>query len=114
MMSLKDRWDQMSPSDWEAFAQSWIAELRGAQSDSTKKIGASVTMMRFTAKPEHQWQFILAAIAHASSEEELGNIAAGQVEHLLGWHGDTYIEKIEQRAASDPKFARMLSGVWKY
>ena len=112
-MSLKERWDQLSPSDWEAFARSWIAELRGIQADPDKVIGQSVVMMNFTARPEHQWQFILAAIAHAS-EDELGDIAAGPVEHLLGKHGDRYIEEVEQRAEADPKFARMLSGVWKY
>jgi len=26
-------------------------------------------VMNFTARPEHQWQFILAAIAHASDDE---------------------------------------------
>ena len=70
-------------------------------------------MMNFTATPDQQWRFILAAIAHAS-DEELGHIAAGPVEHLLGKHGDRYIGEIERRAESDPKFARMLSGVWKY
>jgi hypothetical protein len=25
-----------------------------------------------------------------------------------------YIDKAEQRAEADPKFARMLAGVWKY
>jgi hypothetical protein len=78
-----------------------------------RPVGQSVVMMNFTARPEHQWQFILAAIAHAS-DDELGHIAAGPMEHLLGKHGDKYIEKVEQRAEADPRFARMLAGVWKY
>ena len=69
--------------------------------------------MNFTARPEHQWQFILAAVAHAS-DDELGHIAAGPVEHLLGKYGERHIENVEQRAEADPKFARMLAGVWKY
>jgi hypothetical protein len=36
------------------------------------------------------------------------------MEHLLGKHGERYIEKVEQRAEVDPMFARMLVGVWKY
>ena len=112
-MPIDERWDQLSPSDWDAFAQSWIAELRGARSDPDDDVGQSVVMMNFTGRPEHQWQFILAAIAHAS-EEELGHIAAGPVEHLLGKHGDKYIDEVERRTESDPKFARMMSGVWKY
>jgi hypothetical protein len=112
-MPIDERWEQLGPSDWDAFAQSWIAELRGAPTDSEDDVGQSVTMMNFTAKPDHQWQFILAAITHAS-DEELGHIAAGPVEHLLGKHGDKYIDRVEGSAEADPKFARMLSGVWKY
>src|SRR5215510_2274616 len=67
----------------------------------------------FTARPEHQLQFIVAAITHAS-DDELDHIAAGPMEHLLGKHGDKYIEKVEQRAEADPRFARMLAGLWKY
>ena len=112
-MPIDERWDHLNPSDWDAFARSWIAELRGGPTDSDDDVGQSVVMMNFTARPEHQWQFILAAIAH-SSDEELGHIAAGPVEHLLGKHGEKYIEKVEQRAEADPKFARMLAGIWKY
>ena len=112
-MPIDERWNQLDASDWDAFAQSWIAELRGTPSDSEANVGQSVVMMNFTARPEHQWQFILAAIAHAS-DDELEHIAAGPMEHLLGKHGDKYIEKVEQRAEADPRFARMLAGVWKY
>lgn len=112
-MPVDERWDHLRASDWDAFARSWIAELRGGPTDSEDDVGHSVVMMNFTASPEHQWQFILAAISHAS-DEELGQIAAGPVEHLLGKHGEKYIEKVEQRSEADPKFARMLAGVWKY
>jgi hypothetical protein len=112
-MPIDERWDKLTPEDWDAFAQCWAEELRGASSDSAEDVGQSVVMMNFTARPEHQWQFILAAIAHAY-EEELRHIAAGPVEHLLGKHGDRYIGEIERQADTDPKFARMLSSVWKY
>jgi hypothetical protein len=112
-MPIDERWDHLNASDWDAFAQSWIAELRGAPTRSENDVGQSVVMMNFTARHEHQWQFILAAMEHAS-EEELGHIAAGPMEHLLGKHGEKYIEKVEQRAQDDPKFGQMLAAVWKY
>lgn len=111
-MPIDERWDQLSASDWDAFAQSWIDELR-SPSDSEDPVGQSVVMMNFTARPEHQWRFILAAIEHAS-DDELGHIAAGPVEHLLGNYGDAFIVEFERRAEMDAKFARMLSGVWRY
>jgi hypothetical protein len=52
--------------------------------------------------------------ALADSDHALGYIAAGPLEHLLGWHGESWIAKIEERAAIDPKFARTLTGVWQY
>jgi hypothetical protein len=112
-MRIDDRWEKLSASDWDAFARSWIAELRGGPTDSEADVGLSVVMMNFSARPEHQWQFVLAAL-HYASDEELEHIAAGPVEHLLGKHGEKFIEKVEQRAEADPKFARMLAGVWKY
>jgi hypothetical protein len=112
-MPIGEMWSHLGPAEWDAFAQSWIAELRGSSTDTESDVGQSVVMMNFTATPEQQWQFILAAIAHAS-DEELGHIAAGPIEHLLGKHGEEYIDEVEQRADADPKFARMLSGVWKY
>ncbi len=36
------------------------------------------------------------------------------MEHLLGWHGADYIAAVEGQAASDPKFARMLTTVQRY
>jgi hypothetical protein len=112
-MPIDQRWAELKPADWDAFAQAWIMELRNAEPNAESEVGSSVVMMNFTATPDQQWQFILAAVAHASNEE-LGHIAAGPIEHLLGNHGADYIDAVEQRAASDPKFARMLSGVWKY
>src|SRR5262249_25692720 len=112
-MPIDERWDRLGQSDWDAFAQAWIAELRGTPGDSESDVGQSVVMMNFFARPAKQWQFILAAMAHAS-DEELGHIAAGPVECLLGKYGEEYIGEVERQAASDPKFARMLAGVWKY
>jgi hypothetical protein len=112
-MPIDERWERLGPSDWDAFARAWIAELRGTPEESESDVAESVVMMNFTARPEQQWQFILAAVARAS-DEELGHIAAGPVEHLLGKHAEEYIAEVERRAASDPKSARMLAGVWKY
>lgn len=51
---------------------------------------------------------------HKPADEELGHIAAGPMEHLMGCHGADYIEEVEAQAASDQMFAWMLAGVWKF
>lgn len=70
--------------------------------------------MGFTARPEQQWSFILAAIRHAKSDDEIGHIAAGPIEYLLGRHGEEYILDVENQAIANPKFACARTGVWKY
>jgi len=54
------------------------------------------------------------AISLATTDRQLGDIAAGQIEHLLGWHGEKYIDIIEQEAEANPKIAKALTGVLKY
>ena len=70
--------------------------------------------MNFTADPDHQWQFIRSAVAHADSDDELRHIAAGPVEHLLGRQGKDFLARVEAQAEADGTFARMLTGVWKH
>ncbi len=112
-MPIDERWDEMGPSDWEAFASAWVEELRVACDSCDSNVGESVVMMNFTARPEHQWRFICASLHFADTDEELGHIAAGPMEHLMSRHGANYIDIVEAQAAADPKFARMLRGVWK-
>jgi hypothetical protein len=73
-----------------------------------------VTAMTFISKPELQWDVILEAVSQASDDDDLGHIAAGPIEGLLGRHGDAWIERVEARAKQDLKFARAMTGVWKY
>jgi hypothetical protein len=122
-MPIDERWQRLTPAQWDDLARAWLAEIRAsaAAPDSVEpeesdesSAGGVVTMMNFTADPEQQWQFIQTAMAQAATDDELGAIAAGPVEHLLGWHGPAYIEQIERWAAIDTKAARMVTGVWKY
>jgi hypothetical protein len=112
-MPMDDRWNALNDSDWEAFARAWLAELRGDPESPESEMGQTVVMMNFTAAPEHQWKFIICAVTAAESDEELKSIAAGPMEHLLGKHGESWIGAVEDQAARDPKFVKMIGGVWK-
>jgi|GEM_PF-3709471 len=41
----------------------------GLDESGAEHTGQSVMMMKVTAKPEHRWQFILAAIVYTSDED---------------------------------------------
>ena len=112
-MPLDHRWNALTADDWDSFARAWLAELRG-DSNGDSSMGQRVVMMNFTATAEHQWSFLNAAIHNARTDDELGHIAAGPIEHLLGKHGDDYIDRVEQMSASNPQFRQMMLGVWRY
>ena len=113
-MPAGGRWQELSPSEWDAFVKAWLAELRDPSPAGESDIGQAVVMMNFMAPPQLQWEFICAAAASAESDGELAHIAAGPVEQLLGRHGPEFIARVEARAAADPTFARMLTGVWRH
>lgn len=108
------KWDELKTEDWEAFAADWLQELRAAEPNAEANLSQTVVLMNFMASAEAQWQFILAAVSQAQSDDDLGHIAAGPLEHLLGRHGSEFIGGVEQQAVQDLKFARAMTGVWKY
>lgn len=82
--------------------------------DRFSEAAQSITMMTFVSPPELQWEMILEAVEQSRDDNDLGHVAAGPIEGLLGRHGEAYIGIVERRANSDPKFARAMTGVWKY
>jgi hypothetical protein len=112
--SLSRLWKPLDPEAMAYFAARWLAELRDGPPAGESAVGQAVAMMNFAAAPEQQWLFIRSAVAQAATDDELGHVAAGPLEHILGRHGDQYIAAVEEEAARDAKFARMLTGVWKY
>jgi hypothetical protein len=113
-MPIDERWDQLTDADWSKFARIWVEQLRSGVHEGERDYGDTVVMMNFTARPEQQWKFLLAAVAHTQTDDELGHIAARPMEHLLGWHGDQFIDDFELHAATNPKFARAMTGMYQY
>jgi hypothetical protein len=107
-------WRRVDKIDLQNLAEAWMNELRTKPEPSETPAADAVVLMNFTASAEQQWTFLLFAVEAAQADEELGHIAAGPFEHLLGWHGPAYIDAVEARAISDPKFARMTTSAWQY
>src|SRR5208282_1055134 len=64
-------------------------------------------------EPERAWRIILVLSEQSPDEEFESILAAGPIENLLVEHGPAFIERVEQRATTDPKFNHVLGGVWK-
>lgn len=100
--------------DMSKLARDWLGEIRSGRPPRDNDLGTTVALMNFTAPADVQWAFLEAAVAAAETDEELGAIAAGPFEHLLGFHGDDYIALVESRARDDASFARMTTGAWQH
>ena len=61
--------------------------------------------------PERAWPVIMALVKRAS-DEQLGAIGAGPIEHLIDDHAPTFIDRIEAAAAAEPKFRDALASIW--
>lgn len=119
------RWDSLTDDEWHAFAKAWNSELKGTTlevplpdlpwmlDDPPELASDYVVPMNFSASANAQWKFIVAAF-RSGDDDTFGHLAAGPVEHLLGTQGEVCIEAVEQMAADDPQFAKMLQGCFKY
>jgi hypothetical protein len=63
-------------------------------------------------KPEEAWSIITKLVELSPDDRILANVAAGPLEDLLNLQPYAFIERIEERARSDAKFRRCVSGVW--
>ena len=63
--------------------------------------------------PEQLWDFILAVLERNPPAEVIEILAAGPMEDYLAKLGAQVIEKVEQQAATDPRFRSLLGGVWR-
>lgn len=72
-----------------------------------------VTAFSFMGHPHAIWNFMLDAVALAKTDDHLGRIACGLAETLLSHYG-SLMPLFESQARKDPKFACMLTGVWRH
>ncbi len=83
------------------------------EDDPTGAVGAIVGMS-FMADLDEQWDVIRELIAESPDDDRvLQVIAAGPLEDFLGRFNEA-IDRVEDEAGRNPRFRRVLSGVWKH
>ena len=97
----------------DRLAAEWADALRRGDASSDDKIHESVVVLSFAYTADVQWQFILAAVRHVDLDQ-LGSIAAGPFESLMGKNGDDYIDRVEDEAVRNLKFREMVRGSWRH
>jgi hypothetical protein len=95
--------------------RAYLADATKHVEDDTTGAVMAITGMTFVAGADEQWDVILEVIAEAPDEDRtLQCIAAGPLEGFLGRFDTAVIDRVEEEAARDPKFRRVLSGVWRH
>jgi len=110
---LNKWWVNISDELLEKFIKNWFAEIDLDDEDNTP-FGQDVVLMNFFASDEFQWQFIIKAFEFAYDANHLSVMAAGPVEHLLAFHGEKWIDKIEDESSANENFAWMMTSVWQH
>jgi hypothetical protein len=98
--------------EWHRWAK-WVRDPHRDETLAGELVGWQEFNWAVESQPELAWQAILAALVQPRVEAYLGTLAAGPLEDLLCAHGETFIDRIEVEAQSNPKFASLLSGVWR-
>lgn len=99
--------------EWYRWAE-WISDPERDQAEAKELIGWNEFDWAVQDYPELAWQAILSALEQPRMQPHLGKLAAGPLEDLLSVHGERFIERVEELARSNPKFAWLLGGVWRY
>ena len=63
--------------------------------------------------PETAWELILEIVAATDDEKVLSLLGCGELENLLSYHFDLFIERVEKQSREDKKFAFAMSCVWQ-
>jgi hypothetical protein len=91
----------MSEAAIEAAVEAWLA-------------GEHTMFDTCTEQPEVAWSATLSLLERDLTGEQLELLAAGPLETLLAYHGAAFIERVEREAQSNPRFNRLLGGVWRH
>lgn len=104
------------PTSYEDLAIGWLNEIQDGLPDDFEGDDLSyfVVEMNFTAPPDAQWSFLRRCVELAWTGDQLGHIAAGPFEHLLGFHGVDFIDRVEAEAATNPKFSQMTTSALRH
>lgn len=107
----------MTEADKLALAVAWVKDKWASSSagpdEPPMTVFERVDELKYE-DPETLWDVIRLALDASQDETEVIEVlAAGPLEDLLVHHGAEFIERVEQEARRNPRFAHLLGGVWQ-
>jgi hypothetical protein len=104
------------PLDPQIVARYWLVNWDSSTSNHEKELNSWVDHALYAAMQndvDYAFRIIEAIHEQDTAQSQIEVFAAGPVEDLLVHHGAAAIQKVVDLASRDPKFARVLGGVWK-
>jgi len=92
----------------QAIFREWQENVRDAEN-----AWGLTRMVEDNIEPDRARAIILGIMALDINEEQFGLLGAGPLEDFLNYSGPDYIGVIEELAAKNPRFRRVLSNVWQ-
>lgn len=122
MPIIERHWEKLTDEQWDHFAKNWLLSCRdpgwgdegGPKNEATRRWGTIGVNLGMWGPPEWLWHFVLLTVSIAETNDDLGAIAAGPIECLLGRFGPEYIDRVEQETATNEKFAKAVKGCNQY
>lgn len=106
----------MNSSEKQALVSAWMIN-QDAQEGSAERTESGWSEARvmdmWMEEPDECWEFILSVLKHDISETVQENLAAGAMEGVLSYYGETLIDRVEQEAHHNAKLRSLLGGVWQ-
>lgn len=96
MIQLKEKWIEYTRSNDKSLFEAW-----------------QVLNDLVFNQPQEAWKVILEIIEETNSDEIIGNLAAGPFEDILSEHGDFFIDEVEIKTRQNPKFTKLVLGVYQ-
>ena len=95
-----------SPEEWAAIWLRYNSEKRNEDFWAWDELTWTVA-----DAPERAWPVILELVRQAT-DEQLGAIGAGPIEHLVENHVAAFVDRIEAQVFRDPRFQDALAAIW--
>lgn len=120
-----DKYVETQSEAW--FAQKWLAQTwpdsykemcQNREEKPKRRFAVSsvvhLVLLHFCcSEPEKMWLIVLEILKHDLTEKQMLMLGVVELENLLARHAPDFIERVEQLAASDAKFAKILGAVWQ-
>ncbi|WP_462158252.1 DUF6869 domain-containing protein [Pseudoalteromonas sp. GB56] len=99
----------------EKFILDWIEYNNSDREDSEENHYTDDFLIDLVLDRRHAelWDFVIRTYDRDLTDTALAVLAAGALEDALSMRGELYISQVEELCKTQPRFKKLLAGVWR-